>query len=298
MATKRFINSRYIRHPIFCIISFVSGIVLASWLMCSDQGSPKCDTVPTRSTTVYYNETYTTASQDSPVEHTSNKSTVLPPTREPYPPLINKKDLLITPRSCPENLFLLILVVTSSRNFEARKAIRRSWGEDTSKKNESSLDSFRVVYVVGSDGENDRLIKTEAKRYRDMLRGGFNDVYRQNNEHTVKALFGFKWAMTSCKAKFILRASSDTFVNVPEITSFLKTKSTPDRPASGIYMGFCHGMSTGGANVVRNPGSQWYISEEEWPDTYLPPYASSMGILFTYDVVDKIASLSVKVSHQ
>jgi hypothetical protein len=232
----------------------------------------------------------------SRVETTTKTPSSVEPTikADPYPPLLEKKGLTITPRDCPKDLFLLIIVVSSSRNFEARKSIRKSWGEDSSKKNETSDESFRVVYVVGSDDGNDRLIKREARRYKDILRGGFKDVYRKNEDHSVKILLGLKWATISCKAKYILKVSSESFVNTAEMISFLRKKDSENLP-EGLYMGFCHGKGVGGARVVRNTKSPWYISEKEWPDKRLPPYVAGMGIVMSYDVVEQIVELSVKV---
>ncbi|KAK3703345.1 hypothetical protein QZH41_001508 [Actinostola sp. cb2023] len=301
MGPKRWLNIRIFRHCFPAILSFVLGVVLTA-LMCSHK-TPQCDVQQMAAIDVHnvehIAEPATIQSQEATAEPTTEQpTTILPATKEPYPPLLaDRKGLVITPHDCPENLFLLILVVTSSRNFESRKAIRRSWGEDSSKKNETSSESFRVVYVLGSDGKNDRLITREAKRYRDIIRGGFEDFYRQNEQHAVKALIGFKWSTTSCKAKFIVKVSSESFVNVPVLISLLKTKApaVDDKPTDGLYMGFCHGKNIGGVTAVRNSGSPWYISENEWPDKHLPPYASSMGIVMSYDVVEQIVELSVKV---
>lgn len=301
MAQKFLPNVRFFRHYIPFIISFILGVLFAVLFLCSRQ-KPPYDVEPMRltSTKIPVTDKLITVAEEK--EFTAQEIITEQPTvelvqatKEPYPPLIKKKNLLVTPQlSCPEKLFLLILVVTSSRNFQARKAIRRSWGVNTSKKNETGSENFRIVYIVGSDGENDRLITREAKRYKDILRGSFEDVYRQNEEHTVKPLFGLKWMTSSCKAKFVLKVSSETFVNVPELISFLQTKDTGDGGLD-MYMGFCHGKNIGGANIVRNPGSPWYISEDEWSEPQLPPYASGMGILMSYDVVERVVELSVKV---
>ncbi|EDO47742.1 predicted protein, partial [Nematostella vectensis] len=191
---------------------------------------------------------------------------------------------------CPnDDLYLLILVISTGRNFEARKAIRKSWGRaDTSKRNVTTPESVRVIFVVGSDEKSDSRVTKEAKRYKDILRGNFDDVYHQNEFHSVKALLAFKWATLSCRSKFILKVLTESFVNVPATMEWLRSKKPESSDVRGLYTGFCHGHDTGGAAVIRNKESPWYITEEEWPEGRLPPYASGMGIAMSFDVVSRL----------
>ncbi|XP_031551955.1 beta-1,3-galactosyltransferase 1-like [Actinia tenebrosa] len=302
MALRLRVLGRKIRENLAVfVVAFFLGIAFGLLILCSPE-TPKVKeekptdirvtSVPVPEELVSTQVTEVMEITQEPTEPTEKKTEK--PTRkiEPYPPLLKKKGFTITPQDCPEDLFLLIIVVTSSRNFQARKAIRKSWGEDNSKKNETSNESFRVVYVVGSDDDHDRLVKRESKRYKDILRGGFKDFYLKNEGHSVKVLFGLKWATTACKAKFVLKATDESFVNTDELISFLRKKN--EDANEGLYLGFCHGHDVGGAKVVRNEKSPWYISEEEWPENRLPPYASGMGITISYDVVEKIVDLSVK----
>lgn len=302
MALRLRLLGRHIRENLAVfVVAFLFGIIFGLLILCNPE-TPKVKeekTIVAEVTSVPGQEEPVTTTVTEVVEITEEPTEAEAETEKPtlklnpYPPLLQKKGLIITPQACPEDLFLLIIVVTSSRNFEARKAIRKSWGEDNSKKNETSDESFRVIYVVGSDDEHDRLVKREAKRYKDILRGGFKDVYLKNEGHSVKILLGLKWATTSCKAKFVLKTADDSFVNTGEMISFLRKKN--EDANEGQYIGFCHGHDAGGAKVVRNKKSPWYISEEEWPEKRLPPYASGMGIAMSYDVVEKVVDLSLKV---
>ncbi|KAL9987351.1 hypothetical protein ACROYT_G001641 [Oculina patagonica] len=217
------------------------------------------------------------------------------PTLPPYPPVSNGKPLVLTPSSCNEGVFLVIIVVSSSRNFEARKAVRSSWGKSISEvkrfSSNSTHDSFQVFFVVGGDEVNDERVEKEAKQYGDILRGNFMDTYVQNDLHTVKTLLGLKWATSICNPQYILKVNSDSFVNVHETIKWLYSLGDSSEPEykhkEGLYTGYCH---TGGVRPVRNPQSAYFISEDQWSEDLLPSYVSGVGIVLSRDVGERMAN--------
>ena len=227
--------------------------------------------------------------------YTTPPTTSFPkPTLPPYPPVSNGQPIVLTPFNCNEDAFLIIIVVSSSRNFEARKSIRSSWGKRISEvrrfNSNSSLESFQVFFVVGGDEENDERVEKEAEQYGDILRGNFMDTYVQNELHTVKTLLGLKWATSICNAQYILKVNSDSFVNVHETIEWLYSlgdNSEADfRHKKGLYTGYCHG----GVRPVRNPLSSYFISEDQWSEGTLPQYVSGVGIVLSRDVAEKMAN--------
>jgi len=221
------------------------------------------------------------------------------PTLPPYPPVSNGKPIVLTPSNCNEDTFLIINVVSSSRNFEARKAIRSSWGQSISEvrrlNSNSTRESFQVFFVVGGDEVNDERVEKEAEQYGDILRGNFMDTYVQNEQHTVKTLLGLKWASSFCNPKYILKVNSDSFVNVHETIKWLYSLGDNNEAdfghKEGLYTGYCHS----GVRPVRNPLSAYFISEDQWSEDSLPQYVSGVGIMLSPDVAEKMVNHALEV---
>ena len=241
-----------------------------------------------------------TADEASDEEELPPTTTAPIPTLPPYPPVSNEKPLVLTPSGCNEKAFLVIIVISSSRNFEARKAIRSSWGESISEvkrfNSNSSHDSFQVFFVVGGDEVHNERLEKEAEQYGDILRGNFMDTYVQNDLHTVKTLLGLKWATSICNPQYILKVNSDSFVNVHETINWLYSLGDSSegefKHKEGLYTGFCH---SGGVRPVRNPQSTYFISEDQWSENLLPSYVSGIGIVLSRDVGERMANYAREV---
>ena len=206
------------------------------------------------------------------------------PTLPPYPPELKGKAMFLSPSGYNEDAFLVIIVVSSGRNFEARKAIRSSWGNSRSNSN-STRESFQVFFVVGCDEVNDERVEREAKMYEDILRGHFLDTYVQNEQHTVKTLLGLKWAISMTKTQYILKVNSESFVNVRETIAWLRDATGLDDQHRGkFYAGYCHT----GVKVVRNAQSPYFIPESQWSDELLPAYSSGIGVVLSRDISEEM----------
>jgi len=211
------------------------------------------------------------------------------PTLPPYPPPLKGNAMFLSPSGYNEDAFLVIIVVTTGRNFEARKAIRSSWGKSFINSNSSSTqETVQVFFVVGCDEVNDKRVEKESKTFRDILRGNFLDTYVQNELHTVKTLLGIKWATTMSNPQYILKVNSESFVNVHETVKWLhslRDSSEPVvKPQEGLYSGYCHS----GVKAVRNPQSPYFIPENQWSDALLPVYGSGIGVVLSRDVAEKM----------
>ena len=235
--------------------------------------------------------------------HKTIKETTIPPTtviarkEVRYPPLVAGDGKILTPvDGCNGNYFIVFVVITSSRKFAARKSIRSSWG---TKFSSTVSENFKVVFVLGCDNDNDKRVEREATKYQDIIRGNYKDDFRQNEYHSVKSLLGLQWASTTCQSKYVMLSYDETFVNVATTIKWIKSlendSSSKTAHRKGLFAGFCHGATRGGASVVRNPKSQWYISKEEYKEDRLPPYASGTAIVLSSDVVATIVDLSKQV---
>lgn len=216
------------------------------------------------------------------------------PTLPPYPPELKGKAMFLSPSDYNKDAFLFIIVVSSGRNFEARKAIRSSWGNSRSNSN-STRESFQVIFVVGCDEVNDERVEKEAKMYGDILRGHFLDTYVQNEQHTVKTLLGLKWAISMTKPQYVLKVNSESFVNVRETIAWLRSlgdATGPDVKHRGdFYAGYCHT----GVKVVRNVQSPYFIPESQWSDNLLPAYSSGIGVVLSRDISKKMVGSARQV---
>ena len=231
-----------------------------------------------------------------PVQSAKAEDSLPPPrpTLPPYPPSFKERAMFLSPSRSNNDAFLVIIVVSTSKNFEARKAIRASWGKSSSGSN-SNQDSFRLFFVVGCDEVSDERVEKESQTYRDILRGNFLDTYVQNELHTVKILLGLKWATTMSNSQYILKVNSDSFVNVQETIKWLHSlsDSTGDvlQYRKDLYTAYCHS----GVAVVRNPQSPYFIPENQWSDELLPTYGSGIGVVLSRDVAERMVQLAREV---
>lgn len=219
------------------------------------------------------------------------------PTLPPYPPSFRERAMFLTPSGSNNDAFLIIIVVSTSKNFEARKAIRASWGKSTASGSSSNQHSFQLVFVVGCDEVSDERVEKESQTHRDILRGNFLDTYVQNEFHTVKILLGLKWATTVYNSQYILKVNSDSFVNVQETIKWLHSlsDSTGDvlQYKKNLYTGYCHSQVA----AVRNPQSPYFIPENQWSDELLPTYGSGIGVVLSRDVAERMVQLAREVRH-
>ena len=224
------------------------------------------------------------------------------PTLPPYPPLLNRTAVVLTPSTCNKDTFLIIIIVCSSKDFEARKAVRSSWGKTISEvkrfNSNSTYEQFQVFFVIGSDEINDERVEEESQRYDDIIRGNFMDTYAQINElHTVKTLLGLKWATTICDPQYVLRVNAESFVNVQETIGWLHSLGSDSelKHREGLYTGHRHTLSSGGVKVIRNPLSPYFIPEDQWSDDLLPSYVSGVGVVLSRDVAEKMVHTASEV---
>ncbi|XP_068740151.1 beta-1,3-galactosyltransferase 1-like [Montipora capricornis] len=210
-----------------------------------------------------------------------------PPTLPPYPLLFKGEAAFVSPSNYRENAFLFIIVTSSAKNFEARKAIRSSWGYH------AANSSFQVIFVVGFDEVNDKRVDKEAGSYGDMLCGSFLDTYLQNERHTLKTLLGMKWAISAGNPEYILKVNSESFVNVYGTIKWLQSLRYDKNMdiLKDLYAGHCHN----GVAVVRNPQSPFFVPEDQWSDVSFPVYSSGVGIVLSRDVTEKMVRLAPQI---
>ncbi|XP_015755185.1 PREDICTED: beta-1,3-galactosyltransferase 1-like [Acropora digitifera] len=272
------------RTVVIGVISFITGCVLTR-LFCFVGNSViervgycerEKDTPPYQTSSIdpEFNESPVTQQKPTTVREIA--------TLPPYPPSFEgKAKFLSPPSSFQEKTFLFIVITTSARNFEARKAIRSSWGH------RATNPSFQIVFVVGCDEVNDERVEEEAGIYGDILRGNFLDLYAQNELHTVKALLGLKWAISMGNSEYILKVNADSFVNVQGTIKWLRSLEE-NLERKDLYAGYCHRRVA----VVRNSQSPYFIPDDQWSAVSLPDYSSGTGVVLSRGVGEKMVRLA------
>ena len=76
-----------------------------------------------------------------------------------------------------------------------------------------------------------------------------------------------KWARTySNNTRFFLKVDDDMIVNTYALLPYLDTYKDP------VNSLLC--SDNAHSEVTRNKNSKWYITKEQYPDEYYPPYCN------------------------
>jgi hypothetical protein len=166
-----------------------------------------------------------------------------------------------------KQLLLLAMVMVSPDRFDRRKEIRNTWANTALFGN----GDFQVVFVVGLSRNRsvNAMIRAEHEAYKDILKIDFEDSY---NRLTTKVINSFKWSSNSCKnAHFIFRVNDDIAVNSLMLIKYikkLKNETILDRNLEKIILGNMYTKAV----ISRNPNDRFYVSFEEYIQTYFYPY--------------------------
>ncbi|XP_013779957.1 beta-1,3-galactosyltransferase 1-like [Limulus polyphemus] len=182
-------------------------------------------------------------------------------------------DLIINkPNLCGPNhgssVLLLVLVVTSPLNVDARKAIRDTWGKDLKTK------GAKLAFLLGIPKTKSlqRKLQEEDFIYKDLIQGNFLDTYLNLS---TKTLVLIRWASLYCPlVKFILKSDDDVFINSKTLLQVINTRND-----SHTLLGLlAHKWSP-----HRNKNSKWYVPPEIYPQDYYPDFIAGPAYLITGD---------------
>ncbi|KAG8432397.1 hypothetical protein GDO86_016876 [Hymenochirus boettgeri] len=194
------------------------------------------------------------------------------------------------PEKCGNNgsPFLVILISTTHKEFDARQAIRETWG------NESNFKGIKLVtlFLLGknSDPVLNQMVEQESQIFHDIVVEDFIDSY---HNLTLKTLMGMRWVATFCsKAKYVMKTDSDIFVNMDNLIYKLLKPTT--KPRRRYFTGY---VINGGP--IRDVRSKWYMPRDLYPESNYPPFCSGTGYIFSADVAELIykTSLHTRLLH-
>uniref|UniRef100_A0A8C6T4X7 Hexosyltransferase n=1 Tax=Neogobius melanostomus TaxID=47308 RepID=A0A8C6T4X7_9GOBI len=160
------------------------------------------------------------------------------------------------------------------RQFDARNAVRQTWG------NESVVTGLSLVRLFLLGTGNSFLqsrIEEESRTHGDIIQQDYQDTY---NNLTIKTLMGMNWVAT------------DMFVNTE---SLIQKLLKPDLPPKQSYFWVLHGYLMRGYVPNRNKDSKWFMAPELYPSERYPTFCSGTGYVFSGDMAELIYQASLGV---
>lgn len=208
---------------------------------------------------------------------------------------------------CPDagkNIDVLIVISTAIDNFNKRLVLRNTWA------NHTNLLQYRFSYVF-LVGERSHVLSIEDQQrhdhhkyyfpkgrnqidsivlenyiFSDVVTGNFIDSYENL---TLKTISSLEWSMNNCPlAKFMLKCDDDIFLNVENLSKFIKDKTSTT--ASTLLQNTIIGHSTG--NMImkphRNYDSKYFITLNEYAPDIFPKFIFGPSYMLSNDAVSAI----------
>ncbi len=197
-----------------------------------------------------------------------------------YPIFLDNDKLCRTDDGGDENIFLLYVIKSRMESFESRNTIRRTWGQEYAVPGVIC----RRIFLLGikqNDPKLQQRIAQEHNDHQDIVQGYFLDRYFNN---TIKLIMGFRWATTRCKsAKFISFFDDDYFVSPYNLVKYLHT--IPDSETENFIVGYTWRYAV----PFRYKSSKWYLSLEEYPYRFFPPYPAAGSFIVSQKTAHKLS---------
>ncbi|XP_020774087.2 beta-1,3-galactosyltransferase 1-like [Boleophthalmus pectinirostris] len=193
------------------------------------------------------------------------------------------------PKKCESvSPFLVILISTAHKAFDARRAIRETWG------NESIYGDIHIltIFLLGQNTDNvlNQMVEQESQIFHDIVVENFIDSY---HNLTLKTIMGMRWVTTFCpKAQYVMKTDSDIFVNMDNLIHKLLKPNT--KPRRRYFTGHViHGVP------FRDVHSKWYMPWDLYPHHRYPDFCSGTGYVFSADMAELIykTSLHIRLLH-
>lgn len=204
-------------------------------------------------------------------------------------PILNPHNFnyVVNPRQLCSNkdITYIIYVHSAPRNYKKRQTIRQTWGT----KNVLQMYRMRIVFVMGivEDAETMDRVMLEYNRYGDIMIEDFTDTYRNL---TYKAIAGLKWVSQYCySATFVIKSDDDIFIDIHSLMNIMNSTEVSNYGNNNVIL--CNQWLR--MKVIRDKKSKWYISEEEFPEEFFPPYCSGSIFIMSIDIVTKLYAASL-----
>ncbi|XP_070541732.1 uncharacterized protein [Ptychodera flava] len=173
-------------------------------------------------------------------------------------------------------IFLVVLVNTSPDQLENRNVARLTWARI----NRVLGERVEVKFVIGTSS-NERVqnvIEKEANHYGDVI---ISKLLEADANSTLKRLNVFQWVRDFCSsAKFVMVVPADSFVNIRNVISHIRHAPLSNHIACFVQRN---------VKPIRQKGSPWYISVDDWPFDYFPPHCNEKtASIMSMDILQEV----------
>jgi len=180
------------------------------------------------------------------------------------------------------DLQIFFLIMSRPSNWEARKALRRTYLSGLKGK------PVNYVFVIGrSENYNiEQRVIGESSYFGDILKFDFIDSYENL---TIKSISSLQWASRSCQqARYVMKLDDDVWVNTNALLTAAKSSS---------FIKYIGGYCYSGAVPVREVKHKHFIAKEEYPGETFPPYCNGPSYIMTRQTVLNIGIIASYVPY-
>ncbi|CAG2243212.1 unnamed protein product [Mytilus edulis] len=186
--------------------------------------------------------------------------------------LINPSELLCNDSNCG-SLQMLFIVKSYVLNFGQREAIRRTWGGMTKLRS-------KTVFIIGYLDGIDYLVNLESAKHKDIVQLNKYDQYQNVVYKTIYALL---WLSNiNITVQFIHFVDDDRFI----VPLNMYNVAIQNIESSDLKM---LGYMINRSETVRDKSWKTYISPEDYPFDFYPPYIIGGTILTNQKTVRMLA---------
>ncbi|KAI1280919.1 Beta-1,3-galactosyltransferase 2 [Halotydeus destructor] len=176
---------------------------------------------------------------------------------------------------------LMVVVTSAVTHFEAREAIRKTWGAFAVER--GSL----LLFLLGSslDATVQDQVYREEGQYNDILQGSFIDDYYNL---TLKTISLMRWVNSTCsQVKYVLKVDDDMFVNMQMMVDFSETRTFNKAIIGKLARKW---------KPHREAASKWYVPQSAFNGTMYPNFATGPAYMFTGDAAQQLLETSLALT--
>ncbi|KAI8786151.1 lactosylceramide -n-acetyl-beta-d-glucosaminyltransferase [Biomphalaria glabrata] len=191
-----------------------------------------------------------------------------------------------------DKIDLLLVVPSAPENFQRRYLMRIS---NMYKYVTEPSQRMKILFFLGKYPKwperrvaygIQKSIDKELNQFQDMVQEDFEDVYKNIR---LKAVSMLRWVHTFCRnARFVVRIDDDVKMSYTQLFPVISWTSQK-------YKNFILGNRKAGWEPHRYNGSKYYLSEEEFPDPVLPPFALGGVLAYPTSTVSLLYQAALRV---
>lgn len=189
--------------------------------------------------------------------------------------------LLDVPNKCggadkSGDVFLLLVVKSSPRNYERREVLRKTWAKERLEKGVW----IRRIFISGTSDSGftkmrlNKLLELEHREHGDILQWDFKDTFFNL---TLKQMLFLEWAERNCpNVRFHFNGDDDVFANTASMVEYLQ-----DLEDNNGNKHLFTGHLIQNVGPIRSEGSKYYIPVQVQKATSYPPYCGGGGFILS-----------------